>query len=302
MSNRSLRGLSIFRAQPRTVWLVAACVAAAAAAASLPALAQTVSVNHPAGLTRLDVADEVLLTNAAGNFFVTPAGRFKFFTGGNTPAGRGGNPTIVGDENLILASKLATADASNGYSSGFLVAVDPDSTVATAKPQFIDPFALAMAQAANADSTLVQHFWSQTFSAGSRDVAGTARVPIEIDANKNPLGFVQIQVDYALVGDAVEESIVVTNQGTTTHSFGLRMVIDGGFGQPGVTRDGQPFFFPDGSVVTTESVIKGPFTANNYTFTSYNPANPTVAVRGLVGKSDTTELFNPGVASSAPSA
>lgn len=303
MSDRSLRGLSEYRARSVGVWLVAACLLLAAA--SLPALAQTVSVTHPANLTRLQVADETLLqVPEAGtsdpvvyDYSVTPAGRFKFYTGPNTPPGRGGNPTIVGDENLTLASKLTSADASNGYSSGFLVAVDPDSTVLT--PQFIDPFAMALAQGTNTDPTQVQHFWSQTFTAGSRDISGTALIPIEVDANGNASGWVQIHVDYILVGDAVEESMVITNQGTETHTFGLRLVVDGGFGQTGVNNDGQPFFFPDGSVVTNETVIKGPFNSSNYTFTTYDPNNPKIACRGYIGDSDTAELFNPGVANFA---
>jgi hypothetical protein len=266
-------------------------VVVCAAAASLPALAQVVSVTHPANLTSMDIADEVLLQDAQGNYFVTPSGRFKLYTGPNSPAGRGGNPTIVGDENLLIASK--SGGLYNGFTSGFLVAVDPDDTQ---NAQFIDPFAMAVAQAPNADLTRISRFWTQAFSPGSRDVIGAARIPIELDNNNNVIGWVLIRTEYTLLGDALQVSIIISNEGTQPHNFGLRVVVDGGFGQPGVNRDGQPFFFPDGSVLVNEATIKGPFNANNYTFATYDPQNPTVACRGTVGKSDTTELFNPGIA------
>ncbi len=294
MSDRSLRGLSRLR-QSRAVWLVAAFVAASAA--SLPALAQLVSVTHPNNLTRMEVADEVLLQDTTGDWFVTPSGRFRLYTGPNTPAGRGGNPTIVGDENLLIASKTSGTVPDNGFSSGFLVAVDPDSTSGVA--QYIDPYSMALAQAPDADLTKIQRFWVQSFSAGSRDAIGAARIPIEFDANKNATGYILIRTEYTLVGDALQVSIILENDGLTSHTFGLRVAIDGGFGQPGVTRDGQPFFFPDGSAIVNETAIKGPFNSNNYTFTSFDPTNPTVAVRGTVGDSDTTELFNPGIATFA---
>ncbi|MBC7287175.1 MAG: hypothetical protein H5T86_03845 [Armatimonadetes bacterium] len=282
-------------------------VAVAVVCVCSAAMGRTVTVTHPANLTRLEVADEEMLrvpTNDANDpwdYWYTPGGRFKLWTGPNVPPGRGGNPTYEGDEDRLIASApgpTGADPADPGYyqdwTSGFLVAVDPEDSQ---NAQFIDPFELALNQKHGDDPTDVTNFWQQTFSVGSRDAFGIARVPIELDSNKNPIGWVRIQAHYTLVGDALMVAIVIENQGTQAHSFGLRICFDAGFGQPGGNRnDGQPIFLPNGQVVTSEAVIRGPFDEKNYTWVSYDPANPLVALRGLVGTAETAELYNPGVA------
>jgi hypothetical protein len=274
------------------------------------ALAQplAITVTHPRNLTQMQVARQVLLAVPTGNtsdpfdYWYTPAGRVKLFTGPNTPAGRGGNPTYQGDEDLIIASKrgpTGTDPADPAYygdwTSGFLVAVDPDSD----NPLFVDPFQLALDQDQGDTAADLTRYWIQDFSAGARDAVGVARVPIEFDNNKNPTGWLRIRVEYKLIGDTLQTSIEVTNEGQQEHAIGLRICFDAGFDRPGGPDDGQPVFLASGQAIVAETVINGPFTQDNYTWTSYDPNNPLIAVRGLVGTSETAELYNPGTATEA---
>lgn len=274
-------------------------------ALALPVLAQVVTVTHPSNLTRLDVASETLLQDSNGDWWVSPGGRFVLYTGSNTPPGRGGNPTVIGDENKRIASKNYvpyspfSAQWQAAWTSGFLVAVDPDDPD---NAQFIDPFQLALDQAPSDDLNDLQKFWSQPISGGPRDAVGTARIPIEFDANDNPIGYVIIRTEYTLVGDALQIAITVENQGRVSHNFGLRVVIDAGFDKVTGPNDGQPIFLPDGTVITSERVIEKaitPLTEGNCTWVSYDPKNPLLAIRGFVGTDSTKEVWNRGTATFA---
>ncbi len=205
-------------------------LAAAAGCLATVALAQVVEVTHPANLTRLQVADEVLLPVPTGDssdpydYWYTPGGRFKLWTGPNTPTGRGGNPTYEGDENRLIASipgPTGTDPADPAYygdwTSGFLVAVDPDDPD---NAQFIDPFELALNQSQGDNPSDLTRYWLQNFSAGSRDAVGIARIPIETDSNGNPSGWVRINVEYKLIGDTLQIAIVLTNEGQIRTTLG----------------------------------------------------------------------------------
>lgn len=275
-----------------------------AVAGQVAAQGLVVTATHPRNLTRLEVADQVLIQDSNGDWWFTPAGRFKLYTGPNVPQGRGGNPTYEGDEDKRIASRFGptgTDPADPAYyddwTSGFLVAVDPEG----ADPQFIDPFDLALQQSADSNPANLTQYWIQTFSAGARDAIGTARVPIEQDANGNATGWVTIRAEYTLIGDALQVSVVVANDGQQTHDIGLRICFDAGFDRPGGTvNDGQPIFFPSGQVVTGEAVVYGPFDDETATWVCYDdPTAPVLGVRGFVGTAETSELFNPGTATEA---
>ncbi len=299
------------RAPAGWVKILAAAVALSACVIEVSAqLSLTVTVTHPRNLTRLEVADEVLLTVAQASttdpfdYWFTPGGRFKLYTGRNVPLG--GNPTYEGDEDKRIAGRAGptgTDPADPAYygdwTSGFLVAVDPDTTT----PQFIDPFNSALQQAQGDNPSDLTQFWPQRVSTGSRDAVGTCRVPIEVTgtgSSQTVVGWVSIRTEYQLVGDALQVALVVTNEGTTSHTFGLRIAFDAGFDLPGTVNDGQPIFLPNGQVLTAETVLTGPFNEDNATWVAYdNPQQPVVGVRGFAGTADTDELFNRGTATEA---
>jgi hypothetical protein len=294
------------------VWAVVFALFGWAGQAAAQRPAQIVTVIHPRNLTRLEVADEVLLSIPHSatdpfDYWFTPAGRFKLYTGPNIPAGRGGNPTYEGDEDKRIASAagptgINPADPAyyGDWTSGFLLAVDPDDPN---QAQFVDPFQLALQQARGDNPSDLTQYWPQRFAAGSRDVVGTARVPIEFQgtgSNRVAVGWASIQVEYKLIGDALQVALVVTNEGTTAHDFGLRIVFDAGFDSVGTVNDGQPIFLPSGQVITGETVIQGPFTEKTATWVAYdNPQRPILGVRGFVGTANTPEIYNRGTATEA---
>ncbi|MCD6351146.1 MAG: hypothetical protein J7M26_03405, partial [Armatimonadetes bacterium] len=259
-------------------------------------------VDHPRGLTKLEVANQVLLQDTNGDWWFTPAGRFKLYTGHDAP--RGGNPTYSGDEDKRIASVAGPTgvdptDAAyyGDWTSGIMLAVDPDDPD---NGQIIDPFDLALQQSKDSNPANLTQYWIQDFSAGSRDASGTARVPIETDDSGNTTGWADMRVEYTLVGDALQVAVIVTNNGQQTHNIGLRVVFDAGFDQPATVNDGQPIFLPNGQVITGETVIQGPFDEETATWVAYdNPQAPLLGVRGFVGTSDTDELFNRGTATEA---
>lgn len=287
--------------------VVAACAMEAAAQQSL-----VVTASHPRNLTRLEVADEVLLTVTTSSttdpfdYWFSPGGRFKLYTGRNVPPGRGGNPTYEGDEDKRIASRVgptgtdpATAAYYNDWTSGFLVAVDPD----TDNEQLVDPFQLGLDQDIGDTPSDLTRYWTQSFSVGSRDAVGTAHVPIEFQGTgtgRTAIGWLSIRAEYTLIGDALQVAITVTNEGQQSHEIGLRTVFDAGFDLPGTVNDGQPLFMPNGNVITSETVIRGAFDEGNCTWVSYDdPGSPVLGVRGFVGTADTKELYNRGTATEA---
>jgi hypothetical protein len=268
-----------------------------------PALGQTgvTRIAHPGGLTVLDVETPTILsyreTDADGNVTITywqhPGGRFQLRTGPTVPVG--GDPTYTGDEDRPVAS-LATAAVKDTnfpytvFSSKVTLAVGGDNETGN----YFDPHALAVNADTVTGATPVWDFWPVPMVAGSRDIVGTAQVPLDDEDPNVALEFVDIQHHYTLLGDTLQIEYVVTNKTDRTLPIGLRAVIDGRFGGSS-NYDGTQVYLPDGGLVGTERVIPDSGTTRlPSTWVTLDDAdNPTMYLRGTL-KGD--QVTDPGTA------
>ncbi len=292
-----------------------------------PALAQDrfVTVDHPAGLTRLIVeAPQLIAVEGGGGgsdgdsgdggsggdddfdepidepvavmpaqddaeFIYRPGGRFQFGTG--TSAAVGGNPLVAGDEGRSIASIRATGPNWDltAFTSTLTLSVDGTT---------YDPYLQQYNQQPQADPADLPLFWVQDLVGGTRDVLGEVLVPLTTDVPTEGSPNVRIRVNYTLVHDALMIEHIVYNDDTAAHSIGLRLLIDALFGA--AIRDGSPIILDDGTVITNETRIPdpdNPTIAMPDTWVAHdNPDSPLVSVRGtIVGD----EVTDPGIASEA---
>ncbi len=250
-----------------------------------------VTVNHPAGLTRLLVDAPALIqtgTNSNGPVYVyQPAGRFQLWTGANVAVG--GNPLVAGDENRPIASLEATA-------------ADWDLTSFTSKVTLsvdgfpFDPYQQMFNQDEENDPADLPIFWTQDLVAGTRDVLGEVLVPLMTDVPTVDMPNVRIRVNYTLVHDGIMLDQIVYNDDSVAHSIGLRVMIDALFGA--ASRDGSAIILDDGTVITNETKIPDPDNPGITMPTAWvahdNPSDPLVSIRGTL---DGSEVRDAGMAS-----
>ncbi len=253
------------------------------------------SVNHPGGLTTLEVEDPALILTAAASgttaaqYVYRPAGRFRLSTGSSAPTG--GDPTRIGDESAIIASVLSTGQWASAFSSKTTIAIDPEG----ANGYFYDIHELMDTQDEGAQSELT-NFWVAAPTVGSRDISGTYRLPVAFDDDDAPTAFVQVKQVLTLIGDSLMVENIVSNTDSVRHTFGVRVLFDGGFGG-GSSLDGQEIVLPDGSIITTEAELPNQSINSGVlpdTWVTYDdPSNPTISIRGFLS---TDEVFDPGTA------
>jgi len=251
-------------------------------------------VVHPGGLTHLRVASPQLV-QIDDSYWVRPAGRFQFLTGPSVSTG--GNPTRSGDEDRAICSQeyISTNDFL-AYTSRIQFSIDQTSTVTDVEGKQVDIHEL-MEAADTADTPGgVENYWISPLVAGSRDVQGIARIPLDADTASEATQFVEVYHRFTMIYDILMVELIITNTSDTAHLVGTRIVFDGGFGGADV-YDGQPVFFPDGSMRETEWVFPDPLapsTGMPESWVTYDSlTNPLVAIRGLV---DTAEVHDPSLA------
>ncbi len=259
------------------------------------------TVQHPGNLTVLYVAEErldVVGFDSDGNpqYWYTPGGRIMMRTGPNSPAGRGGNPMYEGDEDKLILGRPGLMLDPATWQTKFIIAVDPNDPD---NAQLIDVFDEAVNQSEDTDPNKLTSYWSTGAIVGARSVIMQGRYALEFDANNNPVGWIEYTYEFMLVGDAVRVAVELTNNTSQQHNIGLKMVFDGGFDSVTSPNDGQPIFLPDGTVIRGEQIIRGPFDESNYTWVTYDPSNPLLAVRGTVGLESWQDLRDRGTADEA---
>ncbi len=271
--------------------------------ASHVAQAQTyaIEVMHPAGLTRLLVADPRLIqvgttgTPPRPTYVYRPAGRFQLWTGSTVAAG--GSPLVAGDENLPIASAAYLGGTTWNlldFTSKLTISVDYQQGTGTGG--LFDIHDLMYGQSATTDPAALPVWWQQAPVAGARDVSGIAYLD---PTGADPVAgapMLRVRHTFALVHDAVMLEYIVYNDTAASHAVGLRVMIDARFGGAS-DRDGTYIVLDDGSVISAEAKMPDP----NYpgqvmpkTWVSYDDVdNPLVAVRGTV---DAAEVHNASIA------
>jgi hypothetical protein len=257
----------------------------------------------PRAMIKLRVEKPQLMTfgTTTLTYLYQPAGRFQIQTSATSPDG--GNPTRSGDENRLIAS-IATAypTATWGfeYSSAVTVAVDADPLTPTTSV-YHDPHYLARTRGTATTIAGLLDFWPASPAAGARDITGIFRVPTtEIATSVTSVtDWISGRQVLTVLGDMVQIEFILTNDSTTAHTVGLRLLIDAMFGGAS-TLDGEPIVLPDGRVLETEKTLPDPLNPSDALpdrWVCYdNPASPTVAVRGIL---NTSAVFDPGIATSS---
>ena len=270
-----------------------ACVACLLAITIGPAVAQNArtTVQHPAGLTRLlmDAPALIQVGTSSGEptYVYQPAGRFQLWTGQNAPTG--GNPLISGDENLPFASVETAAGtwSLTQFTSKLTISVDG---------QQFDPYLQMFQQDEETNPADLPAFWTIDPVAGARDIVGEVLVPLNADVPTQDEPNIRLRMDYQLVHDGIMVEHTIYNDDTSSHSIGLRVMVDALFGSS--TRDGTRIILDDGTVLTAETLIPDPNNPEIGMPTSWishdDPANPLVSVSGTI---DGEEVRDPGVAS-----
>lgn len=279
--------------------LCALCIAAVALGVAWPVMGQTgvTRIAHPGGLMVLDVATPDILTyretDADGNttvsFWQHPGGRFQLRTGPGLPTG--GNPTVTGDEDRPVASVATSASHDDNFpytvfSSKVTLAVGGDIE----NGNYLDPHVMGVNADTVTGSDPVWDFWSVPMVAGSRDIVGTAQIPLDVDDPNEATEFVTLQHHYTLLGDTLQVEYIVTNETNRTLPIGLRVVVDARFGGSS-NFDGSQIYLPNGDLVTTERVIPDATTSTipDTWVTVDNPDNPGIYLRGTLRTDDVTD-------------
>lgn len=278
----------------------------AALAAATAALAQTnvLEVTHPAGLMKLSVAEPVVFNSGSATapaWVVRPAGRLSLATGVNVAAG--GNPLIAGDEGRTIASALVNGSwAQVDFTSKVTFSVDSEQRIGTRTAYLFDLTDLMYDTTPQASSANLPIWWPQPLVAGSRDISGTAYLPIDGTGQAfgaGPLRDPKLRVrhSFTLVHDAVMMEYIIYNDDTVAHNVGLRIMIDATFGG-GTNLDGGTIVLDDGTTVTTEAAFPDPAYPNvplPNSWTAYDDVtDPLIMIRGTLSGAEVTD---PGVAS-----
>jgi len=291
---------------------VAVCVAVFLLAAATSALAQatnTLEITHPAGLMTLSVAEPVTFnssTTTTAAWTVRPAGRFSIRTGSAVAAG--GNPLVAGDEGRTIASGLATGIWNQvDYTSKVTFSVDSEQRLGTNTRYLFDLTDSMYDQSTQTSQANLPVWWPQPLTVGTRDITGTAYLPIDGTTTSFPGGAplpdpkLRVRHSFTLVHDAVMIEYVVYNDDTVAHQVGLRQMIDAGFGSTNL--DGGPIILDDGTVVNSETIIPDPADPSVImpaSWTAYDDVNnPVITARGTVLGS---EISDAGIASSSAGA
>ncbi len=296
------------RAGARMLCAAVVCVVAVVLAASTPALAQATNVleiTHPAGLMTLSVAEPVVFNTGTGTtqaWTVRPAGQFSLRTGAGVAAG--GNPLAAGDEGRTIASALVGGNWNQvDYTSKVTFSVDSEQRIGTNTAYLFDLADLMYNQSTQTSQANLPVWWPQPLTAGTRDISGTAYLPIDGTTTSFPGSAplpdpkLRVRHSFMLVHDAVMVEYIVFNDDSVSHQVGLRLMVDGTFGAA-TTLDGGPIILDDGTVINTETVIPdaaNPSIIMPEDWTAYDDVNdPVITVRGTVLGS---EIHDPGIAS-----
>jgi len=252
-------------------------------------------VSHPAGVMTLRAEDATTFSwvpsGGATTFWQRPGGRFQLLTGSRSPIG--GDPTRTSDEDRAIASDVQlglagpTSDSPtyDAFTSKLTVSVDG---------LFYDLHALGAAE--DETTGTVTDYWPVPPQAGSRDVLGVGRIPIDTDDPNTALEYVDIQHHWTLIHDAVRIEYIVENHTGQTAAIGLRQLIDASFGQ--WQRDGGTIVLPSGQVIVSEKAIPDADVGSvpDYWVAYDRVDNPTVVVGGTL---DSADVYDPGIANSA---
>ncbi|MCD6361861.1 MAG: hypothetical protein J7M38_13475, partial [Armatimonadetes bacterium] len=261
-------------------------------------------VTHPAGLMTLSVEEPVIFNRGTitnPSWVVRPAGRFSLRTGVNVAAG--GNPLVAGDEGRVIASNLVTGDWNQiDYTSKVTFSVDSEERIGTNTRYLFDLTDLMYDQSPQSSAANLPIWWPQPLTAGTREISGTAYLPIDgttssFGTGELPDPKLRVRHSYTLVHDAVMIEYVIYNDDTVAHDIGLRIMIDGTFGG-GSRLDGGTIILDDGTIITSEVAIPDAANPNIVmpsSWTAYdNVNNPVITVRGTIAGS---EVNDPGIAS-----
>lgn len=285
--NRDPRGWCIAPALTLGVGLALLVTLGAAPAA---AQRDTANVTHPGGLMTLQVEDAAIYTwttTTATYSWQRPSGRFRLLTGSRPPTG--GNPTMVGDENRAIASRYysvagptTAAPTYDAFTSKLTVSVD-------GQPYDIH----ALGNAAGEQTGQPEDFWPAPPAAGSRDVYGVGRIPLDDPDPSQAAEFIEVRHHFMLIHDAVRIDYIVVNNSNSTRSVGLRQLIDASFGQ--FQLDGGTIVLDNGQRIDSERVIPDAEVASvPDTWVAYDRIdNPTVLLRGTLESADVND---PGMA------
>lgn len=235
-------------------------------------------------------------------YLFQPAGRFQIQT--TSPVPQGGNPTRAGDESAYIAGAVnayATAAWGYEYTNKVTIAIDPNGTTGTTQVGvFQDPHYISRLRGTATTVAGLLDLWPTPPSAGARDVTGVFRVPVDtVTATSQHSEWVTVTQSQKVIGDTVQIEYVVTNDSTTTHSIGLRIMLDAAFGSfPDL--DGSPIILPDGRHITEEATLPDPRVANDTVPDSWiaydDSQSPKVILRGIL---NTSEVNNAGMATQA---
>ena len=257
------------------------------------------SISHAMIKLRMELPTLMTFGTTSLTYMYQPAGRFQIQTSSLAPYG--GNPTRTGDENRLLASvanQYSNDDWGYEYSSKVTVAVDADPADETVG-LFWDPHYLAADLGTEADRSDLINFWPLVPTVGVRDISGEFQVPAVEDVDTTTDQWIRVRQVLTVVGDVVQFEYIVTNEDTTRHTVGLRVLIDATFGG-GSSLDGQAIILPDGSTFDTERTIPDASVADDTLpdrWVAYDdPSSPNVAVRGVL---NTSEVTDPGIADSS---
>lgn len=261
-----------------------------------PAIAQGLvrSVTHPAGIMTVEVEDPAIITTWDGSvlrFWQRPGGRFRLLTGLTQPTG--GDPTLAGDEGRAVASTQTTDLGPYDipyatFSSKLTVAVGGDHETGNYHDLHVT------AVNTDGDNAPVWDYWPVRPTAGSRDIYGVARFPLDDDDPNQATQFIEVQHRYTLIHDVLQIEHIVTNRAGTTLPVGIRIFIDGQFGGT-LATDGSSIVLPTGRVISSEAVLPdAQTTAIPDTWVTVDrPNNPTVLLRGTI---EGSEVRAPGMA------
>ncbi|MGQ9730033.1 MAG: FlgD immunoglobulin-like domain containing protein [Candidatus Zipacnadales bacterium] len=193
----------------------------------------TVSVDHPAGISRLFIE----IPGTTGNN--DPASRFQLWS-------LSGDPTTSNDDNRPIASVIApfSGDVS-AFSSITTISIDNTNTAATDQ---------VLEDLSNIQDGGGREFWPLMPTARTRDIIYRMLVGIDDDPDV-AVEIIEVSHEATLLRDTVKLDYILTNRGTVAHSVGLRIFIDCTFGVS--NQDGTYITLSDGTVVDTEAVFPG---------------------------------------------
>ncbi len=288
--------IDLLKRQSRLLLTLIGLVLISTAAAWCQLPDNLVTVSHPGGLTRLDVEYPALMMSGTNAWIYSPAGRFQLRTGSSAPLG--GDPTRVGDENLVLASVAQTGQYGLGFSSHTTIAVNPQQAFADADDQglFYEINALMQQERTATDPALLTNYWLTPPVAGSRDIVGSYRLPVIFDSQDDPTEYIEVRQTLTLIGDALQVENLVYNTSSQSQRIGVRVLFDGTFGGTNA-QDGRPIVLPDGTTITRETVLPDQSSGigSPATWVTYDdPVAPRLAIRGVLSNN---EILQSGVAS-----